>query len=65
MNFIPGGMEEDDLEEMPDFLLEQIGHHGLNVNNIHHLFDDLDLMGFEMDDDDMFDGKSFFYIFLK
>ena len=39
MNFIPGGMEEDDLEEMPDFLLEQIGHHGLNVNNIHHLFD--------------------------
>ena len=42
MNFIPGGMEDDDLndlEEMPDFLLEQIGHHGLNVNNIHHLFD--------------------------
>ena len=58
---IPAGMESDedidaqDDEMMPDFIAEQFGHHGWNVNNMAHLFDGLDLAEFDIDDDDFLD----------
>ena len=51
---IPAGMESDNDEDndmVPDFLAEQFGHHGWNVNNMAHLFDGLDLAEFDIDDD--------------
>ena len=57
MNFIPAGAESEDEEEnvgalgMPDFIAEQFGHHGWNVNNVVNIFDDLDLHEFDIDDD--------------
>ena len=60
MNIWPAGAEPDsDGEdgELPDFIAEQIGHHGWNVNNVMNLFDGLDLADYEfdIDPDDFFD----------
>ena len=60
MNVWPAGAEpdsDDEDGELPDFIAEQIGHHGWNVNNVMNLFDGLDLADYEfdIDPDDFFD----------
>jgi hypothetical protein len=54
MNVWPAGAEpdsDDEDGELPDFIAEQIGHHGWNVNNVMNLFDGLDLADYEFDID--------------